>query len=173
MAPDTEAARVVEDVIELVNIVSLDDIYVYEERGRRIIETATDQDPSDASDPTITNVLNVSDMVANDGSYALGFRFRLVFDDRIGNEFVADVQARYGLPGKCEVSADIRTEFAERVAFFAVYPYLRASIQMSASRMSAPAPVLAIVRNGEFKLGEQLPQEVGRAQFNDTAPENS
>lgn len=156
----------VADVVELVSIVELGDIYLYEERGRRIEETASAED----EEPRVVSSLGVGENEA-EGSFGLGFRFRIVFDDRQGHEFVADFQARYDLPGPHDISNEIRTEFAERVAFFAVYPYLRASIQMTASRMGVPAPVLSMVRAGEFQLGERMPEEEVTTQFGDTAPE--
>lgn len=171
LAPNGDAPRVVEDVVELVDIVNLENIYLFEERARRITHTTIDDEAVGNGEPIVTNVLNISDMESDNNEHAIGFRFRLVFDDRGGNEFVADAQAIYGLPEKCDISQDIRKEFAERVAFFAVYPYLRASIQMSASRMGVPAPVLAIVRSGEFKLGDKLAEESGELLFNDNAPE--
>lgn len=164
--PDEDAphARYVDDIHELVGMVELEDVYLWEERGRRITETATETD----AEPRIRNVLNVADR--ND-SLGVGFRFRMVADDRHGNEFLADFQAQYGLPEPLTLSDEVRAEFAERVAFFTVYPYLRASIQMTASRMGVPAPVLAIVRAGEFKLGTQMANADAVAEFNDTTPE--
>jgi len=148
----------------MVGLVELRDVYLWEERGRRIEETATDDDEA----PRIRNVMNVADR--ND-RLGIGFRFRMTVDDRQGNEFLADFQAQYDLPEPINFSTDVRTEFAERVAFFTTYPYLRASIQMIASRMGVPAPVLAIVRAGEFKLGTLMTAEAAAAEFADTKPE--
>ena len=114
--------------------------------------------------------MGINEANGEDG-FGIAFRFRIVFDDRIGNEFVADVQARYQLPELCEISKEVKAEFAQEVAFYAVYPYLRASIQMTASRMGAPTPVLGIVRRGEFKLGDEMPDEQAMADFQDRTPE--
>ncbi|MFD2340749.1 hypothetical protein FGG90_10475 [Clavibacter tessellarius] len=165
------------DVVELVNLVELDDMYVYEERGRRIARDSNEFDdtdseaaPSGESKPRIRNLMGVTELSGPD-HYGIAFRFRIVFDDRAGNEFIADVQARYGLPHNCQISDDIKSEFAQEVAFYAVYPYLRASLQMTASRMGVPAPVLAIVRRGEFELGEQMSDDQTRLEFHDNAPD--
>ena len=166
-APDsTDEAeiRVVDDIHEMVGMVELSDVYLWEERGRRVEETASEDDEA----PRIRNVLNVADR--ND-RLGIGFRFRMTVDDRRGNEFLADFQAQYDLPVPVKFSTEVRTEFAERVAFFTSYPYLRASIQMTASRMGVPAPILAIVRAGEFKLGTPMTEEAAAAEFADTQPE--
>ncbi|NQX22719.1 hypothetical protein [Curtobacterium sp. VKM Ac-2852] len=170
MLPDTahEAAdspRQVGDIHEMVELVELSDVFVWEERGRRIDETATEDD----GEPRIRQVLNVGD---RDDFLGVAFRFRMSVDDRQGNEFIADYQARYELAAPTQFTPEVRAEFAERVAFFTVYPYLRASIQMTASRMGAPAPVLAIVRAGEFKLGTTMTDEAVAAEFRDTVPES-
>ncbi|MCS6586977.1 hypothetical protein NYQ25_18570 [Curtobacterium flaccumfaciens pv. flaccumfaciens] len=153
-----------EDIHEMVGMVELSDVYLWEERGRRIEETAAEDDEA----PRIRNVLNVAER--ND-RLGIGFRFRMTVDDRRGNEFLADFQAQYDLPEPVKFSTEVRTEFAERVAFFTTYPYLRASIQMTASRMGVPAPVLAIVRAGEFKLGSPMTEDAAVAEFADTKPE--
>lgn len=155
------------DVVELVKIVELVDIFMYEERGRRIEVTGTsDDEPITQSFASIGNREDV-----DEDEYGIGFRFRIIFDDRLGNEFVGDFQARYTLPGACDIAEPVRAEFAERVAFFAVYPYLRASIQMTASRMGAPAPVLEMVRAGEFSLGDSMTPEDVEREFRDNDPE--
>ncbi|MDB6425942.1 hypothetical protein [Curtobacterium sp. 20TX0008] len=159
-----EAPREVDDILEMVSLVELSDVYVWEERGRRIDETATEED----REPRIRQVLNVGD---RDDFLGVAFRFRMSVDDRQGNEFIADYQARYELAAPAQFTSEVRAEFAERVAFFTVYPYLRASIQMTASRMGAPAPVLAIVRAGEFKLGTTMTDEAVATEFRDTVPE--
>lgn len=164
-----EERRQISSVVELVELVELTDVVLYEERGRRIDLTGK---PGD--EPIVRSYANLGDHEDEErNEYGIGFRFRIVFDDRAGNEFVGDFQVRYSLPGPCEVPKEVRAEFAERVAFFAVYPYLRASIQMTASRMSAPAPVLEMVRAGEFSLGEPMPEEEVDAQFRNNTPEVS
>lgn len=156
--------RVVEDIVELVGLVELEDVFLWEERGRRIEETATGDD----LEPNVRNVLNVADRTDGLG---FGFRFRMIFDDRHSNEFVADFQAQYETPEPLIISKELKAEFAERVAFFTVYPYLRASVQMTASRMGAPAPVLSIVRAGEFKLGSEMTGDGAASAFEDREPE--
>ncbi|MDO9398382.1 MAG: hypothetical protein Q7T71_17695 [Herbiconiux sp.] len=160
--------RVIEDVVELVGLADLSDVFLYEERGRRIEQTLTGDE--DGTEPLIRSVMGISGLEAQE-AHGLGFRFRMIFDDRRGNEFVADFQARYALGEECIVPEEIRAEFAERVAFFAVYPYLRASLQMTASRMSVPAPVLSMVRAGEFKLGDHMNEADVAENFEDNVPE--
>ena len=159
----------VDDVVELVRLVELVDVYLYEERGRRVDATGGPDD-----EPLVRSFASIGSREDEDeGDFGIAFRFRLVFDDRLGNEFVSDFQARYTLPAPCDITQEVRAEFAERVAFFAVYPYLRASIQMSAGRMGVPAPVLEMVRAGEFTLGDTMTDDEVESQFRDRAPEDA
>jgi hypothetical protein len=160
----------VADIHEFVELVDLEDVVLFEERGRRIDETAAGEGNERDSTPLVKSSMNIADY-ESDTAFAIGYRFRMVFDDRSGNEFVADFEARYRLKGELHVSKEIRAEFAERVAFFAMYPYLRASIQMTATRMAVPAPVLSMVRAGEFKLGEPMTEDDVSSQFSDRDPE--
>lgn len=161
--------RQIEDVVELVEAVELTDVFLFEERGRRIDVTGTPDD-----DPLVQSFASIGNREDEDeDEYGIGFRFRIVFDDRLGNEFVSDFQARYMLQGPSDIPKPVRAEFAERVAFFAVYPYLRASIQMTASRMGVPAPVLEMVRAGEFSLGDTMTPEDVEKEFGDNSPEGS
>ena len=51
-----------------------------------------------------------------------------------------------------EVSDELICEFFSRVAFFAVYPYFRASISQQAARIEEPAPLLPIVKAGDVSF---------------------
>ncbi|MEV7762244.1 hypothetical protein [Curtobacterium flaccumfaciens] len=146
----------IETIEEFVGLVELRDLYVFEERARRKeVEPPTD---GEEVEPEVNSALGVADAVWGD-SAAIGFRFRMVFDTRAGAEFVADMEARYTLPEGCSVTEGVKEEFATRVAFMTVYPYLRASIQTMAMRLGVPAPVLGIVRQGELQVGEKFGSE--------------
>lgn len=151
------------DAAEFIAVADLDDIYCMEERGRRI--NWTDSDPAPADLPQITNSLGVSD----DGT-TFHFRFRTVYTD-VEAEYVADWAAVFSAPEGSEVSKEVLAEVAERVAFFAVYPYLRASIYGSASRLNQPVPVLGLVRQGQFERGSELTDQQRREAFGDQQSE--
>jgi hypothetical protein len=62
-------------------------------------------------------------------------------------EASAEVVARYGLNTR-NLTEDLAVQFANRVAFFAAYPYLREVIQTSTNRLpGVPALVLPIVQD--------------------------
>ncbi|AIZ17074.1 hypothetical protein [Bifidobacterium pseudolongum] len=60
----------------------------------------------------------------------------------------------YALEGcpAAEVGDELICEFFSRVAFFAVYPYFRASISQQAARIEEPAPLLPIVKAGDVSF---------------------
>jgi hypothetical protein len=86
-------------------------------------------------------------------------------------EFVTDAEIIYTAEEDINVTDAVQREFAERVAFMAVYPFIRASIHGSATRLNVPAPVLGMVRQGEFSLGDQMDEETVEATFGDTRSE--
>ena len=162
----TEAAsenRLIDDIHDLVAAVELENVAFYEERGRRV--TWTDEERDSLDFPLYANSLGV---VHTDNS--LSFRFRMVFTDE-NAEYVSDVAAEYSIPEQVVVDDQVQLEFAERVAFMTVYPYMRASIFGSAVRLGQPAPILAIVRPGDFKAGDAMTDEEARAAFFDAVSE--
>lgn len=56
------------------------------------------------------------------------------------------------LSGPVTIPEAINVEFAERVAFMAIYPFIREHVFGIATRLKHPAPVLGLVRQGGFKL---------------------
>lgn len=51
-----------------------------------------------------------------------------------------------------QIPDDVRQDFIERVAVMAVTPYIREAIQDLGTRLRVPAPLLPILRQGEFHL---------------------
>jgi hypothetical protein len=146
------------DVVQLVAAIELEDIYCGEERGRRI--QWSEEELAGRTFPSTTNTLGIS----REGT-SVYFRFRALFTDRSA-EYAADWTAEFTLPDEVDVAdLPLLEEFAERVAFFAVYPYIRASIYGSASRLNQPVPVLGIVRQGQFERGDRLSEEESTTEF--------
>lgn len=58
-----------------------------------------------------------------------------------------------------EIPEGVRREFIERVAIMAAVPYLRESIQQAALRIQVPAPLIPILRQGQFQLRGALSDE--------------
>jgi hypothetical protein len=156
-------ARSFADVAEFVANVDLEDIYCLEERARLILWT--DEQLEGRTLPENSNAMGISR-----GDNQFRFRFRTVFTDRTA-EYVADWEAFFALPEPAEVSDELLREFAQRVGFFSVYPYIRASIYGCASRLNQPIPVLGIVRQGEFELGDIMSTEEAHEAFEDRTSE--
>ncbi|RQP11646.1 MAG: hypothetical protein EAS51_05245 [Microbacteriaceae bacterium] len=154
---------VYKDAAELVKVAALEDIYCNEERGRRIQWSEADLDGRTLPD------IDSSMGIVREGD-AVHFRFRTIYSD-VSAEYVADWTAHFTMPANAEFADEVLQEFAEKVAFFSVYPYTRASIYGSASRLNQPVPVLGIVRQGEFQRGEKLSEEAVRALFMDNRSE--
>lgn len=160
-------AQKIDDVHELVAITELETIVVHEERARRL--RWTESELTDKSFPETTSSLGIGR-----DETKFRYRFRTRFTDENG-EYVADFEATYVVADPIEVAEAILQEFAGRVAFMAVYPFIRASIFGSASRLGLPIPVLGLVRQGEFEAGEPMTPDQVQEEFMDnrseTAPE--
>lgn len=151
-----------------MEVIELTDIVVYEERGRRIRwdDSAREQQSLEQIElPSYDNSLGIEQ--ANDG---VEYRFRVVFTDE-NAEYVSDIAARYAIPTDRRIGGTLQLEFAKRVAFMTVYPFIRASVFSSAARLGQPAPVMGIVRQGDFEAGEQMTEDAVREAFYDDASE--
>lgn len=147
----------VDDTVDFLHAVELSDVVIHEERGRRVYWS--EEDAADHEFPLTKNSLATT----NDGS-DFRFRFRMVFVDERA-EYVTDVEVVYSSENRVELAPHVVPDFASRVAFMAAYPFMRASIFATASRLGMPAPILALVRQGEFSLGESLAPEDLESQF--------
>lgn len=154
-----------DDVRVLLEQLDLVDIIVHEERARRVVWE--DDHVPENIEPAMT--LGFSS-VGN----ALKYRFRMVLANDAA-EYVADYEAVYVREGVDEISVSEKLiqEFAGKVAFMAVYPFIRASVFGSASRLGTSKPVLGLVRLGEFESGERLDDDAAQNAFFDTRSELS
>lgn len=84
-------------------------------------------------------------------SAGLRTRFKIEFSNGKAT-FMADMAAHWEFPDAVSFRADTVIEFAERVAFMTVYPYLRESIATTAARMNQPIPTLGLVKPNHFSL---------------------
>lgn len=159
-----EDARELDDIHEFLQLVDLDDIVVYEERARRVAWTEA-QLEAGLPEPSMSLGVNQSDE-------GVRFRFRMVLVNDVA-EYVADFESVYKAVGEETVTASkrLQQEFAQRVAFMAVYPFLRASIFGSASRLGAPRPVLGLVRQDQFEAGNELQDDEVQELFFDNKSE--
>ncbi|MCS6559090.1 hypothetical protein NYQ31_11835 [Curtobacterium flaccumfaciens] len=155
----------IDTVEQLVEFAELQDIQCFEERGRRV--SWTDDERASRSFPEIDSSMGIEI-----GPHRVNYRVRMLYTD-VEAEYIADWVAVVTIPDEHTVSADAAHEYGDRVAFFAVYPYIRASIYGSASRLNQPVPVLGVVRQGQFERGDRLSQDEARSRFEDNRSERS
>lgn len=135
--------RAIEDIRELLDLVELVDMRVYSAAGHR-----KDSLASQGHDESGEIELNFMERHTEE---VIENRFRM----KVENEeavYSADIGAIYSLREPVNPVPSLIAEFAERVGFMSVFPYLRESISTSASRLGLPIPVLGIVRPGDFQI---------------------
>jgi hypothetical protein len=91
-------------------------------------------------------------MIGGEEGVAFAFRVRQrVKTDEA--EITADFEAEYRFSESGgRISKEAQVEFAEKVAFMALVPYLRESVHTTAMRLGVKPPLLGMVRQGEFRL---------------------
>lgn len=72
-----------------------------------------------------------------------------------GAQLTVTAAAHYSRSSVDEIPASTRDEFMEKVAIMTLYPYLRESVQSLATRLGVSAPILPIIRPGEFAVERQ------------------
>lgn len=143
MPEEVPPERTIEDIRELLDLVELVDMRVYAAEGRR-------KDSSGAEDHDQSGDIELNFMERHTAE-VLENRFRITVENKEAI-YSADIGAIYSLQEPVTPLPALIAEFAERVGFMAVFPYLRESISTSASRLGLPMPVLGIVRPGDFQI---------------------
>lgn len=135
------ADRRYESARDLLPVLELNRVTAYEIAGKRV--------PS----PETTEITSsMESMIGGEEGVALVFRVRQrVKTDEA--EITADFEAEYRLSESGgRISEEAQVEFAEKVAFMALVPYLRESVHTTAMRLGVRPPLLGMVRQGEFRL---------------------
>lgn len=137
---DSKAPVILDEIQKFVELIELKDVAVMGLSGMLNAEPKDDQEPR------------------FDLSFAPAFkrtglrtRFRIEFDNGKAT-FMADMAAHWVFPQPVTFVAETVIEFAERVAFMTVYPYLRESIASTAARMNQPVPTLGLIKANHFSL---------------------
>ena len=152
MTAEQPSSRVIESAQDLLAVVELDGIEVYEVSGRGIDRGSVD-DYEETYD--IKVAVNVSPEY-------LKTRFTMTFNAAVG-EYRVDLAVRYRIEEQgLQIPPAATVDFAERVGVMAAFPFLRENIYNIASRLGDPIPVLGLVRQGQFKL-EMDPAVVAQA----------
>ena len=157
--------QVIASIEELVQVLDLVDVSFVEERGRLVVRSEGEDAGRDW--PEHVNQLSITQSKDKTG---IRFRFRYVLA-QADVEYVADLRAEYVAEDPFDVSQGIKLDFASRVAFMTTYPYIRASISGSATRLGQPVPILGLVRQGEFEVGSTMSESEVREAFFDNKPE--
>ncbi|MEF2977282.1 hypothetical protein [Subtercola sp. YIM 133946] len=128
------------DIEALVESIDIDGIEVYEIVARGVARE--DEGFEDRS--------AISGAVRHERGF-LWIRFVYKFEATAG-EYSVDIAARYVLSQETHIDQAVIIEFAERVAFMTVYPFIRETVFSMASRLGHPAPILGLVKQGDFSL---------------------
>lgn len=137
----------IETAQDLLAVVELDGIEVYELSGRGIDRGSEDYEEN----YDIKVAVNLTPEF-------LKTRFNMTFHAVVG-EYRVDLAVRYRIEEEgLEIPRPATVDFAERVGVMAAFPFLRENIYNIASRLGDPIPVLGLVRQGQFKL-EMNPNE--------------
>lgn len=139
------SSTIADDARALLALVDLSEVIVYEVAGRRM---ADDTRPEETR-----QTLNAT---AAGGSNWLETRCRLYVETHDA-DLVADFGVRYASSDPFEVSSAGVSDFVEKVGVMAVFPFLRESIQTTATRLGVPAPVLGLLRAGSFQVQVEQP----------------
>ncbi len=128
---------------DLLPVLELTGVTAFEIAGRRL----------DSQESTETQSSMESMLGDDDG--ALAFRERQHV--KTGQaEILADYGVEYRITDpSASVSGKARVEFAEKVAFMTLVPYLRESVHTTAARLGVKVPMLGIVRQGDFTLSRK------------------
>jgi len=128
---------------DLLPVLELTGVTAFEIAGRRL----------DSQESTETQSSMESMLGDDDG--ALAFRVRQHV--KTGQaEILADYGVEYRITDpSASVSGKARVEFAEKVAFMTLVPYLRESVHTTAARLGVKVPMLGIVRQGDFTLSRK------------------
>ena len=128
---------------DLLPVLELTGVTAFEIAGRRL----------DSQESTETQSSMESMLGDDDG--ALAFRVRQHV--KTGQaEILADYGVEYRITDpSASVSGKARVEFAEKVAFMTLVPYLRESVHTTAARLGVKVSMLGIVRQGDFTLSRK------------------
>jgi hypothetical protein len=148
---------VIDDILELMELVKLVAIRPFEISSVFVPLQAESDGPTaePGAEPAAPEVnLEYSEFL-NETEIHTRFRLTLVDTDVT---YVADMASIYQTSEPVVISRPVVVDFAERVGFMATFPYLRESISTSAARMGRPAPLMGLMRPGDFKI--QPPETV-------------
>lgn len=133
--------RPINAVSDLLALLELKGIRFYEFSGRIV-----DQERPGVEDFNITLQQKQDPMI-------LEVRFKLTARQPLA-DFVVDVATIYESTEPISFDIPVAQQFIEKVAIMAAFPFLREGLLAAAGRISVPAPLLGIMRAGNFKIDQ-------------------
>jgi hypothetical protein len=134
-------ARKVSAIEDLLAVVELTGLRTFEVSGRLLEVPAS-------SGVEETQELQV---LLRESSDELETRVRLTLQTKEA-QFVSDCAAVFRSTEPIKVDPEVKREFVERIGVMSVYPFLRESVFATATRLQVGAPVLGLLRAGQFSL---------------------
>lgn len=74
-------------------------------------------------------------------------------------DYLVKVGAQYATSEALEVTPAVVRELIERLAIMSVFPFIRECVASLAARLEVTVPMLGMIRQGEFHLGEALTEQ--------------
>lgn len=128
------------DAADLVAHSELTEIRIYEIGGRRIVGST---DTAEATEDFQVRA------TGDERHFETRARLTLVTAEA---ELLADVGGVYSFDEDLKLTQPVAAEFIQRVGIMAIYPFIREQIFASATRLGVPAPVLGMLRAGQFSV---------------------
>jgi hypothetical protein len=138
---ETAAVPAVESIEELVALVSLKEIRFYEVGSRAKAIGDGQGEPPQVQ-------LGYSQRTEDE---ELEDRFRFVFETDVA-DYLIELAAIYGLGEPRQIPEEIRVDFAERIGFMALFPFVREALINGAARLGKRGPLLDFMRPGDLKI---------------------
>jgi hypothetical protein len=145
---ETAIRRVISDAADLLQIAELTGVTTYEVRGRRI------EDGEDGGDEPTQDL----EVMARGSDDLVETRLRFTYTTTVA-ELYADIGVHYAIREPVEIPEVALREFVERVGVMGVFPFVRESLFTTATRLGVDAPVLGLLRAGQFKIAPEEAQD--------------
>ena len=131
------------DIHEFVGNVELTGIRFLDISGRAKSDPDEDQTRSD---------VDISVQESHGPSY-LQVRFRVAVENHQAT-YGVELALQYETEVEYEHDRAVLEDFIERVAIMSAFPYIREAVSTTAAKLELDVPILGILRQGEFKLGQ-------------------
>ena len=87
------------------------------------------------------------------GPNAIEVRFRVLVEHTQAS-YAIEVGTRYTTEEPVDLEPSVLRDFIEKVAIMAAFPFIREGVATTAAKLEVEVPIMGILRQGEFSLGE-------------------